>query len=144
MKKWRKTRLFFLSQHWRRESVKQRTLLFYTVCVPESEGKKEGPRLAVYQQLLNVPVRSCCVHCSHAMHACSGTQACPTLCRSMDCSLPDFSIHGISQARLLKWVAISSSRDLPNPGIKPMSLAWASRFFATEPPGKPLIQQTLY
>ena len=29
---------------------------------------------------------------------------------SMDCSLPDFSIHGIFQARILEWVAISFSR----------------------------------
>ena len=27
--------------------------------------------------------------------------------------------------------------DLPNPGIKPMSLVLAGRFFTTEPPGKP-------
>ena len=30
---------------------------------------------------------------------CSVTQLCQTLCGSMDCSLPDFSIHGIFQAR---------------------------------------------
>ena len=28
----------------------------------------------------------------------------------MDCSLPGFSVHGISQARILEWVAISFSR----------------------------------
>ena len=37
-------------------------------------------------------------------------QSCLTLCRSMDCSLPDFSVHGILQARTPEWVAISSSR----------------------------------
>ena len=31
-------------------------------------------------------------------------------------------IHGILQARILEWVAISFSRDLPNPGIEPASL----------------------
>ena len=35
------------------------------------------------------------------------TQSCPTLCDSMDCSLPGSSIHGILQARILEWVAIS-------------------------------------
>jgi len=30
----------------------------------------------------------------------------PTLCDPMDCSLPDSSIHGIFQARVLEWVAI--------------------------------------
>ena len=37
-------------------------------------------------------------------------QSCPTLCDSMDCSLPSSSVHGILQARILEWVAISSSR----------------------------------
>ena len=38
------------------------------------------------------------------------TQSCLTLCDSMDCSLPGSSIHGIFQARLLEWVAMSFSR----------------------------------
>ena len=38
------------------------------------------------------------------------TQSCPTLWDSMDCSLPGSSVHGIFQARILEWVAISSSR----------------------------------
>ena len=37
-------------------------------------------------------------------------QSCPTLCDPMDCSLPHSSIHGIFQARVLEWVAISFSR----------------------------------
>ena len=36
-------------------------------------------------------------------------QSCPTLCDPMDCSLLGFSIHGIFQARILEWVAISFS-----------------------------------
>ena len=35
-------------------------------------------------------------------------QSCPTLCNPMDGSLSVSSIHGIFQARILKWVAISS------------------------------------
>ena len=38
------------------------------------------------------------------------TQSCLTLCDAMDCSLPGSSIHGIFQARILEWVAISFSR----------------------------------
>jgi len=34
------------------------------------------------------------------------------------------SVPGILQARILEWVAISFSRDLPDPGIKPVSPAW--------------------
>ena len=39
----------------------------------------------------------------------------------MDCSPPSSSVHGILQARILEWVAISFSRDLPDPGIEPRS-----------------------
>ena len=38
------------------------------------------------------------------------TQSCPTLGNPMDCSPPGSSIHGIFQARVLEWVAISFSR----------------------------------
>ena len=44
------------------------------------------------------------------------TQSCPTLCDPMDCSLPDSSIHGIFQVRVLKWVAISFSKSTTNRG----------------------------
>ena len=37
-------------------------------------------------------------------------QSCLTLHNPMDCSLPGSSVHGISQARILEWVAISFSR----------------------------------
>ena len=63
------------------------------------------------------------------------------LCDLGDCSTSDSSVHGISQARILGWVAISFSGDHPNPGIKPMSLvssALAGGFFTIEPPGKPM------
>ena len=37
-------------------------------------------------------------------------QSCPTLCDPMDCSPPGSSAHGVIQARILKWVAMPSSR----------------------------------
>ena len=58
----------------------------------------------------------------------------------MDCSLPGSSVHGIFQARILEWIALFSSRDLPDLGIKPLSLAspaLAGGFFNTVPPGEP-------
>ena len=39
------------------------------------------------------------------------TQSCLTLCDSMDCSLPGSSIHGIFQARVLEWGAITFSKE---------------------------------
>ena len=44
------------------------------------------------------------------MYAYSIAQLCLTLCNPMDCSPPGSSIHGIFQARVLEWVAISFSR----------------------------------
>ena len=44
------------------------------------------------------------------------TQSCLTLCNPMDCcSPPGSSVHGIFQARILEWVAISSSRESSPP-----------------------------
>jgi len=37
----------------------------------------------------------------------------------MDCNPSGSSVHGIFQARIKEWVAISFSRDLPDPGIEP-------------------------
>ena len=68
---------------------------------------------------------------------CVCAQLHPTLCDIMNCSPPGFPVHGISQAPILKWVAISSSGDLPDPGLKPMSPALAGRFLTTKLPGKP-------
>ena len=41
--------------------------------------------------------------------------SCLILCDPMDCSLPDFSVHGISQARTLEWGAVSYSRGSSQP-----------------------------
>ena len=63
----------------------------------------------------------------------------------MDCKLPDSSVHGILQVRILEWVAISSPERLPDPGIEPVSLmspALAGRFFTPTPHRKPTIINT--
>jgi len=54
-------------------------------------------------------------------------------------SPPGFPVPGIILARILEWVAISSSRDLPHSGDKPTSprvSALAGRFFTTDSLGK--------
>ena len=45
----------------------------------------------------------------------SVSQLCPTLCDPMECNPPGSSVHGILQARVLEWVAISSSRGSSQP-----------------------------
>ena len=57
-----------------------------------------------------VPVHKYTVHC-----LCLVTQSCPILWDPMDCSLPGFSVHWISQARILVWIAISYPRGSPWP-----------------------------
>ena len=58
---------------------------------------------------------------------------CPTICDPMDCNPPGSSVHGIFQARILDWVAISFSRDLPNRGIEPGYPALQADALPSEP-----------
>ena len=75
------------------------------------------------------------------MHA----QSCSTLCDPLDCSRPGSSVQGTLQARILEWVAISSSRGSFGPRDRPTSLlspALAGGFFTTratwEAPVRPM------
>ena len=65
------------------------------------------------------------------------TQLCLTLCNPKDCSLPDSSVHGILQARILERVDIPFSRESSLPR-KPRSPALQADSLMSEPPGKPL------
>ena len=47
---------------------------------------------------------------SPSVGRCVLTQSCLTLCNPVDCSPPGSSVHGILQARVLEWVAISFYR----------------------------------
>ena len=55
----------------------------------------------------------------------------PTLCHPTDCHPPGSSVHGVLQARALEWAASPFSRDLPDPGIEPVSPALAGGFFTS-------------
>ena len=66
---------------------------------------------------------SCCCSLAKSVQLCGD----PT-----DCSLPGSSVLGISQERILEWVAISSSRGSSQPPLR----HWQT-YFTTEPPGKP-------
>ena len=58
----------------------------------------------LYQKKSNIPPWR-----PSSLHA-KSFQSCPTFCNPVDCSPPGSSVHGILQARILEWVAISSSR----------------------------------
>ena len=49
-------------------------------------------------------------------------------CDPMDCSLPDFFFHGIFQAGVLEWVAISYSKVIGSEGLKMLrGLSWKAQ-----------------
>ena len=56
-------------------------------------------------------------------------QPCPTLCDLIDCSLPCSFVHGIFQARVLEWVAISFSRGSSQPSDQTQLSHIAGRHF---------------
>ena len=66
----------------------------------------------------------------------------------MDCTPPGSSVHGISQARILEWVACPSPEDLHDPEIEPRTPALQADSLSLELLGKPdegiKIQTTLY
>ena len=60
-------------------------------------------------------------------------QSRPSLCDPVDCNPPGSSVHGIFQARILEWVAISSLGGSCGPRDQTLSPALAGGFFTTEP-----------
>ena len=78
--------------------------------------------------------------CVHAMLI----QSCPTLCDPMDGSPPGSSVHGILQARILEWVAISFSKGSSQPRdwicLSLSSPALVGRFFTTSAPWEGLFR----
>ena len=60
------------------------------------------------------------------------TQSCMTLCDTMDCI-----VHGILQARILKWIAFPSSRGSQPRDPTQLSLI-ANRSCPAEPQGEPI------
>ena len=64
------------------------------------------------------------------------TQLCPTLCDPMNCSPPSSSVHGISQARILEWVAIPFSRRSSQPR-DPSCVSCVSYIAGDSSPSKP-------
>ena len=64
-------------------------------------------------------------------------QSWPTLLQPMDFSPPGSSLYGISQARILEWVAISFPRESSQPGDQIYISCIAGEFLTIEPRAKP-------
>ena len=86
----------------------------------------ESKNITVEWEKLQAAVRFRTFLCEH-------TQSCSILCDPMDCSLPGYSVHGILQARILKWVAHFLLQGIfLTQGSNPTSLvspALAGKFF---------------
>ena len=67
--------------------------------------------VSINQYLVSVCVPKFCLACVCAKLL----QLCPILCDPVDCNLPDSSVHGILQARILEQVAVPFSRGSPQP-----------------------------
>ena len=70
-------------------------------------------------QLINWSLFFCCLEV-FVMNLCKylhtkSLQSCPTLCKPTVCSLQGSFVHGVSQARILEWVAVPSSRGSSRP-----------------------------
>ena len=64
-------------------------------------------------------------------------------CDPIDFSPPGSSVHGISQTRILEWVAICFSKGSSQPRNRICASCIAGGFFTAEPPGKPLLLNSL-
>ena len=76
--------------------------------------------------------------CIFIFFFCLVDKSCSTLCDPMDCSPPGSSVHGILQAWILEWVAMTSSRGSSQPRDWTLVFCAAGGFFIVEPPGKTL------
>ena len=81
-------------------------------------------------------------HCCYGVlcRVCASRLVVSSLFHPTDCSPPGFSFHGIFQARMLEWIAISSSRGSfwhRDQTCISCIYCTAGRFFTPEPPGKP-------
>ena len=72
------------------------------------------------------------------------TQSCQTLCDPMDCSPPGSSVHGILQARILEWIAISFSKGSSQPRDWTRSPALQADSLPFEPQGKLIYSMCVY
>ena len=86
---------------------------------PRTSKQEEGGRSVLERQagvrsVIPMEADIAIVHLGCLLE-CKYAQSCLTLCDPTDCSLPGSSVLGISQARMLGWVAISYTRGSSRP-----------------------------
>ena len=91
----------------------------FRICINKPMSKKPGKTIlfALASKLPHKVAHFCSFlsRGSQKVKESEVAQSCPTLCDPLNCSVPGFSVHGIFQARILEWVAISLSRGSSQP-----------------------------
>ena len=96
--------LHVTAAQWAKEGEEDRKVEFK---VTQHSEQKAPVSITQSSRESRLPYRCVC--------ACLVDQSSPALCYPMDCNPPGFSVLGISQARVLEWVAISYSRGSSRP-----------------------------
>ena len=90
--------------------------------------------LAKWRSMIRT-LQQCCsimaIHDNFLLLLLLSAQLCPILCDPMNCNPPDSSVHGISQSKILEWVAISFSRESSWPRDRTCISCLAGGFFTT-------------
>ena len=124
---------------WEDPLEKERTthssILAWKIPWTEDPGRLQsmGSQRVGHNWAISLSLYTLCIHGRDPGHwVVKVAQSCPTLYDPMD-----YTVHGILQAKILKWVVVPSPGDLPNPGIKPRSPTLQEGSLPAEPPGKP-------
>ena len=96
------------------------TRILYQNLRPQGKPKNTGVASLSLQRIFPTQeLNQGLLHCRRILYQLSyqgnPTRSCLTLCNPIDCSLLGSSVHGISQAKILEWVAIPCSRGLSRP-----------------------------
>ena len=86
--------------------------------------------------------KTCVLHRVEVICMC--VQSCPTLCNRMDYNLPGSSVHGILQARILEWVAVSFSKGSSCPRDQTQLSCLAGDSLSLSHQGSPLSTYYVY
>ena len=114
--------------HWKQSRLELRFHLNNTAFYISCESQ------VIYTITKKLPNPLCLVLCGLSHSVVSDSL------QPMDCSPPGSSVHAILQARILECVAISFSRDLPNPGMEHWSPTLQAGSLLSEPPAKPTVK----
>ena len=97
-----------------------------------------------YTLVCYIQLYICIYICVHVHTRTKSLQSWMTFCDPVDCSPPGPSVHGVLQARILEWIAISSSRGPSQLKDRTHVSCIGKHLFNTEPPGKPDIYIYIY